>query len=87
MSDGFWLVYGPEEVFIDDELETGIHPKNYRDGEWVGTEKDWRRLIDDNGLEVETSDDDYAIINNKAVFVGIEYDDYSDNYRGFEDDY
>jgi hypothetical protein len=87
VSNGFWLVYGPEEVFIDDESEFGIDPKKYRNGEWIGSEKEWRKLIDDNNLEVETSDEDYAIINNKAVYVGVAYDDYSDSYRGFEDDY
>lgn len=85
-----WIVFGPEEVFVDDEslpnLKVPGDTRNIRDGEWVGTEKEWREFIDRNDLTVETSDEDYAIINNKAVFVGVEYDDYGS--RGhFDDEY
>ena len=77
------VFYGPEEVYVDlDEIANGA--EKVENGEWVGTEKEWRDFIDRHSLTVETSDEDYAIINNKAVFVGVEYEEY--NSRGHYDD-
>lgn len=80
------IYFGPEEVFLDRD-DIPLDPRKVRDGEWIGTEKEWRAWIDSNGLTVETSDEDYAIINNKAVFVGVHYDDDYGGRGQFDDDY
>jgi hypothetical protein len=81
-----WIVFGPEEVFVD-EGDIPVNPKHVRDGEWIGTEKQWRDFIEANDLVVETSDEDYAILNNKAVFVGTHYDDDYGGRGHFDDEY
>lgn len=79
---------GPEEVYIEEELVRQLeNDGKVSRGEWVSSEKDWRRFVDSHNLEVETSDENYAIINNKAVFVGTHYeDDYNDRGQ-FDDEY
>lgn len=79
---------GPEEVYIEDEVVRPLEDAGkVSRGEWLGTEKEWRRFVDENGLTVETSDEDYAILNNKAVFVGVHYADDYGHGDHFDDDY
>jgi len=86
VSNRSWVIFGPEEVFIDEDLHNASSDF-ISDDEWVGTEKEWYDFIDQYNLTVETSDEDYAIINNRAVFIGA-YDEYGyTSGRGqFDDD-
>ena len=80
------IYLGAEEVFVDSN-DVPVDPEKVQDGEWAGTEKEWRAWIDENDLTVETSDEEYAIINNRAVFVGAHYDDDYGGRGQFDDDY
>lgn len=79
---------GPEEVYVEGELVRSLEESGkVSRGEWLGTEKEWRAFVNENDLEVETSDEDYAVINNKAVFVGVHYDDDYGGRGEYDDDY